>query len=1082
MVYFFTKNHYLCPVFTKQNLFSMRGFKTVIVSLLCSSAMFFTTMAQPLLKCTEYKSGGEMDHSRVSCYLQDSKGLIWFGTWIGLCRYDGKEFYYFRNNNEESSAGKQVPLGSNRILKMVLDSHENIWCQNYDAGLYRFDRNTSTYQSVLPLVKDYPAAQALKDKAYVMLQNQAVWVSLVDGTLVRFNDSDPTINEILPCSAAQKNRTLFEAQEDSKGREWILTDQGVYLHGSGWISSYPFSRFIEEEGHCLLASTSTAQMVEYCNDGQFRSITLPRQVRKIYFFQSLGNGLVSISTDTGLVIYDTRSETMRLISRTFDDKPIGQVGRVVRDSKARIWFFTEGTVLYCVRPGDEKACALYNPEKPLDALNEGGKLHLITEDINGIIWAKPLDGELCYVCEEDFKLHSHRECMPNNRSLPIRDYSFYFVDNQKNLWLSSGTKLYQLTFGRRQFRPIFAKSDAEVRSLLVDDSLHVLCGDKSGLLNRYDLTTGQCQYLNSKGQWTNTPCVFNNGGIYCLYRDQKGNVWVGTRGSGIYRLTPAGLGYDVAHYYNQGDEYDINCDDIYDIYEDENHHFWIATFGGGLNLLEEMPDGTVRFVHAGNELLGFPVNTFDVVRTICGDGKGRLLAGTNKGLLAFTSKFERYSELAFHVYQAQDQMEKPLQDNMVMRVLCDSVGTFYVSTYGRGLSRVDGSTLSDLSFHALPNREFPAGDTNISALMQRTGAVWTVAECGVTCYSPRQNAMWYFDERDFDQPYPLTECAPVEMPDGQLVMGMFGGLFVFPSDDLHKSLYSPKIVFTERLYANGSMQHEEVFNDIDTLVVLPHQRSTSLGFAALDYVPSRLIRYAYWMHPEDAGQEPLWVYTATPEVNFTNLAPGKYQLHIHSTNNDGIWRNNFRVLTIVVVPTFWEKWGWLINLTWIVLLAGSALALYLRYLRKRQQQVVKQEVAATKIEILSRPMEQNDQEFVKRLLGVLEKHLSDGELQVNDLADELNMSRATFYRRLKQSFDMSPNDFIHQVRMRRSIEMLTSTDDTVAQIAYAVGFNNPKYFSKCFRQDFGVTPAEYRNRNRRKNNSPENECEEIMPV
>ena len=95
-------------------------------------------------------------------------------------------------------------------------------------------------------------------------------------------------------------------------------------------------------------------------------------------------------------------------------------------------------------------------------------------------------------------------------------------------------------------------------------------------------------------------------------------------------------------------------------------------------------------------------------------------------------------------------------------------------------------------------------------------------------------------------------------------------------------------------------------------------------------------------------------------------------------------------------------------------------------------------------------------------MQILESKLSDGDFQVNDLADEMNMSRATLYRRLKQSVDLSPNDFVHQVRMRRSAELLKQTSDSIAQIAYSVGFNNPKYFSKCFRQDYGASPAEYR--------------------
>ncbi|MBP5680424.1 MAG: helix-turn-helix domain-containing protein, partial [Bacteroidales bacterium] len=229
-------------------------------------------------------------------------------------------------------------------------------------------------------------------------------------------------------------------------------------------------------------------------------------------------------------------------------------------------------------------------------------------------------------------------------------------------------------------------------------------------------------------------------------------------------------------------------------------------------------------------------------------------------------------------------------------------------------------------------------------------------------------------------------------------------------------------------------------------------------------------RYAYWMQgPDDTAEEPRWIYTATPEVNYTNLQPGEYRLFLKSTNSDGVWCNNIRILTIEVEPTFLERWGgMLINLGGL-LLAILAITAYLRHLQERQRAAVRHEVSAAKIEMLSHPTDQADQEFIQKLMAVLESRLSNGDLQVNDLADNMNMSRATLYRRLKQAVDLSPNDFIHQVRMRRSAELLATTSDSIAQIAYSVGFNNPKYFSKCFRQDFGVSPAEYRAKKKAEN-------------
>ena len=119
-------------------------------------------ICQPILKCTEYKSGDVMNNSHVASYVQDSKGYLWFGTWIGLCRYDGREFRHFRPD------GREVLLGSNRIMKVALDSHEDLWCLNFDNGLYRFDRNRNSYQQIRKNLQKY-----IQNYAYTAYQEKA---------------------------------------------------------------------------------------------------------------------------------------------------------------------------------------------------------------------------------------------------------------------------------------------------------------------------------------------------------------------------------------------------------------------------------------------------------------------------------------------------------------------------------------------------------------------------------------------------------------------------------------------------------------------------------------------------------------------------------------------------------------------------------------------------------------------------------------------------------------------------------------------------------------------------------------------
>ena len=74
------------------------------------------------------------------------------------------------------------------------------------------------------------------------------------------------------------------------------------------------------------------------------------------------------------------------------------------------------------------------------------------QDNQGVIWVRTAVGELCWVNEKEMRLHPYSECIKEGKTLDLNDFNISFVDQQKNLWISSGTKLSQLTFGRRQFQ------------------------------------------------------------------------------------------------------------------------------------------------------------------------------------------------------------------------------------------------------------------------------------------------------------------------------------------------------------------------------------------------------------------------------------------------------------------------------------------------------------------------------------------------------------------------------------------------------------------------------------------------------
>lgn len=105
-----------------------------------------------------------------------------------------------------------------------------------------------------------------------------------------------------------------------------------------------------------------------------------------------------------------------------------------------------------------------------------------------------------------------------------------------------------------------------------------------------------------------------------------------------------------------------------------------------------------------------------------------------------------------------------------------------------------------------------------------------------------------------------------------------------------------------------------------------------------------------------------------------------------------------------------------------------------------------------------------DTEMMKRLLGFLEEHLSDPSMKIDDLADAVNLGRSVFYGKIKSIVGMAPVDFVRHIRMQRAEELISKSSYSFSQIAYMVGFSDPKYFSKCFKKETGMTPSEYRDK------------------
>ena len=110
-----------------------------------------------------------------------------------------------------------------------------------------------------------------------------------------------------------------------------------------------------------------------------------------------------------------------------------------------------------------------------------------------------------------------------------------------------------------------------------------------------------------------------------------------------------------------------------------------------------------------------------------------------------------------------------------------------------------------------------------------------------------------------------------------------------------------------------------------------------------------------------------------------------------------------------------------------------------------------------------------DREMMQKLMEFLETHISDTNLRIEDLADAVHLGRSVFYGKIKSIVGMTPVDFLRHIRMQRAGELIRRSNYSFSQIAYEVGYSDPKYFSKCFKKETGMSPSEYREKCPEKN-------------
>lgn len=650
-------------------------------------------------------------------------------------------------------------------------------------------------------------------------------------------------------------------------------------------------------------------------------------------------------------------------------------------------------------------------------------------------------------------------------------YEVLLVDRQGGIWVYTNSGLYRVFYDRPPLRPEKSGNYDEevVMALFTDNQGRLWSGDRNGFVRVRDQKSHSTYYLSPDGTLSSRPVCFGYD-AYCFFQDSFGNMWIGTKPEGLFRLSSS----SIRHYKHQDDNpYSLSCDNVYSITEDNDHRLWIATVNGGLNMLN-LQDDDGRFIHYHNQMKTYPVDALSLraYRVRClGGNDPVLLVGTDNGLLA-AKPTKQPEQLIFQRYGLLNGSPSSLGSNRVCDIEPINDKTTAIGTLDGGISIVDNDKLltGKATFQRITTRNGLASNQCI-AVSCISGMLYVVSN---TCISrlflnrPSYTAygQWNSIMRPIlDSYYNLKEAKPTLGRDGSLYFGTTQGLLRITNNDLQRKAFHPDIVF----------------DSPDTICLSADEYSFDIHFAALDYNKNTDIVYAYYWE----GNNEQWIYTTENHIYLHDIKAGTHRLHLRSTNGDGVWVDNERVLTIRRSPHFNETpWAWMLYglLITLFIIGVVQTVIYIRRLKRELKDIrltsgqridmmanhirellsIRETVKPAQTAAPTDNMEnEEDQHFVNEVRQLVMKNLSNTSYSVQDLARDLLVGRNVLYARMNAIFGTSPYNYLLNVRIEESKKLLRGKDPYIADIAYRCGFSDPKYFSRCFKNVVGMTPSEY---------------------
>ena len=902
--------------------------------------------AQPGMIVEHYTQDEGLPSNIVYSSIRDKDGFMWFGTWHGLCAFDGNWFSPYMAR--QSNASDMPPR---KVRDMLEDNDGNLWICDTDNHLFRFNKLTETFHA---LYKD------LKGKARNV---QVIKIQLMDNGHLLALTRNKDLFEIYADNAGENHVSkIYDSRRDldpqtMRLRHNVLGENDKYVYWLGpeyktdAMRKNSRRRLLPSNGKIYTAFNRTADYIcAGTESGDVYIINIADGRREHYAFDGIKSAVSSINIIDGKIYFSTDAG-LYVFVRGSKPQPAAKLSATVSksyvDKYNRLWLCSVSGNIVCYATSVRQAYVFSLPQGRRSNL-----MKIADTGANGLFLLMP-DGEVWHF---DHLTHVMQNISQTGKFGPAAVRTkFYDIDVDKEgiLWLASTNNgIYKVGFPRNNFKinlqqllkPEFNGESDGIRAAFQDRSGDLWIGTRSGYVYCIDSRT-----FAVKHRFDNNEI----GIVYHIMQDRDGNLWFSTKGAGLVMAHPDALaqnGLRLMRYKNSsGDKNSISSNRVYHTLQDSKGRIWVCTFGGGLNLLERRGGKTV-FFNKRNGFTGYPeYEIYADVRMITEDKNSRLWVGTTDGLMSFDGHFNKPEKIKFETYR--DIPNPGITANDISILFKDSGGRIWIGAFGNGLNLLERY---DTRKHKPVLTTYPINGSTVDVITaiteDKNRCLWICTENALASLRHGSSFTRSYDMFSGFPDVDIEDNTSLCLRDGRVLIGCRQGLLELNPDEVgrdndirHKTfIVGIKVAnrdlgeFDPPIYS-GSLKYADK-------IVLPHDLSTfTIEFSSPYFTDKTTTQYAYILD----GYEDQWHNGGNNRIaSYANVPPGHYKFRVKV--NDGI--SPERVLDVVVSPPWWATW-WAYTIYAILialaLYGGIRLALYM--IRMRNEVYINDRLAELKI-------------------------------------------------------------------------------------------------------------------------------------